>query len=192
MQAKMGSNARCEAWVVKGASTFLLTCAFLSSPLLAQVRDVASPSIAGNDLRAGCKIVFPKDIKHSDSDPLSSGNFDIKVIWTCIGTHEITIDRYEIDGDSPEIVTVFFWKNQKTVILVKWSTNSQASDFQGDYYRVYVYDYKKNQGEKPFVSRNDIDKKFGEGWDGILNGRKVVYQYKDAKSIRSRLKKIGY
>ena len=78
------------------------------------------------------------------------------------------------------------------MILVKWSTNSQASDFQGDYYKVYVYDYKKTQIERPFASRDDIDKRFGEGWDGILNGKKIVYQYKDAKGIRSRLKKIGY
>lgn len=192
MQAKMGSDTRSKTWVVKSASTFLLTCAFISNALSAQVRDIASSSILGNDLRAGCKIVFPKDNKRSDDDPLSTGNFEIEVIWTCIGTREITIDRYEIDGGSPEIVTVFFWKNQKTVILVKWPINLQASDFQGDYYKVYVYDYKKNQIEKPFVSRDDIDNKFGEGWDGILNDKKVVYRYKDAKSIKSRLRKIGY
>jgi hypothetical protein len=191
MQTKMGIDARSGAWMVKAASIFLFACA-LSSPLLAQVGEVASPTISASSLREGCKIAFPKDVKYSHSDPLSSGSFDIRVMWMCVGSTDVEIDRYEIEGGSPEIVTVLFWKRQKAVILVRWSTNSQASDFQGDYYKVYVYDYNKNLTKKSFIRRGDIDKRFGEGWDGVLNGKQIVYKYKDAQSIKSRLKKIGY
>ncbi|WP_158940298.1 hypothetical protein [Burkholderia sp. S171] len=188
----MRSNTRSTAWTVRAASTLLLVCTLVSVPSLAQVGYVTSPTISANDLRKGCSIFFQKDFKYSDSDPLSSNIFNIQASWMCVGSQQIAIDRYEIEGSSPEILTVLFWKHQRAVILVRWATSSQASDFQGDYYRVYVYDYRKNNVKKPFVGRNDIDKRFGEGWDGILNGKKILYRYKDAKSIRSRLNKIGY
>jgi hypothetical protein len=188
--AKMGSNAS-GAWMVRIVIT-LLVFALFSNPVIAQIDEALSSTISATQLSAGCKIYFQKNIKHSDNDSLSSAGFDILSKWMCIGSHEMTIDQYEINGSSPVILTVLFWKHQKAVILVRWSTNSRASDFQGDYYKVYIYDYEKTNDKKPFTRRNDIDEKFGEGWDGILAGRKIVYQYKDAAKIRSRLEKIGY
>lgn len=112
MQTKMGINARSGAWMVRTASTLLFTYAFFSSPLFAQVGDVASPAISASNLMEGCKIAFPKDVKHSDSDPLSSGDFDIRVMWTCVGSTDVEIDRYEIEGGSPEIVTSIVWPSK--------------------------------------------------------------------------------
>jgi hypothetical protein len=36
-----------------------------------------------------------------------------------------------------------------------------------------------------------LAKKFGSGWDGVMDGVVIKYPFKDAASIRKRLKKIN-
>ncbi len=87
-------------------------------------------------------------------------------------------------------MTFFFWGKDSFVVLVKWSINSQAADFQGDFYKVYVYKYNNDGDAPPFIRQEKIMNKFGQGWDGTRKGAAVVYPYKNASSIRRRLRQL--
>jgi hypothetical protein len=115
------------------------------------------------------------------------------VKWKCEDGTTVPIDRYEVEGGSREVATVLFWKRKRVVTLVKWSVNSRASDFQGNFYKIYIYKFNdvKEAHPQPFVREDVIMKKFGSGWDGVMDGVVIKYPFKDAASIRKRLKKIN-
>lgn len=119
-------------------------------------------------------------------------DYSIDVRWACDGKPTILVDNYEVEGGSPEIVAVFYRKSQDVVVLVKWSTNSQASYIQGDYYKIYIYRRTPGNLDKPFSRQNDVMKKLGEGWNGTKDGKPVPYPFKDASSIRKALSQLGY
>jgi hypothetical protein len=124
--------------------------------------------------------------------PIGQPNYSIDLRWACRGQRARVIDHYEIDGGSPDIVTVFFRKGRDVIVLVKWSTNSQAADIQGDYYKTYIYRYQPKNFSNPFLIEHDVAAKLGEGWDGVIDGRPVRYPYKNALSIRKALDRLGY
>ena len=73
------------------------------------------------------------------------------------------------------------------------SINSRASDYVGDFYKVYVYKEMKEAGREKFVRDDATMKKFPEGWDGRTHsGLPVRYPFKDAASIKKRLAEIHF
>src|SRR5262249_19663597 len=111
--------------------------------------------------------------------------------WKCINGDREVIDQYSVEGGSPEVVTVLFWKGRSLLVLVKWMTNSHASDFQGDFYKLYIYGFSKNASHNKFTPNETLMSEFGEGWDGVRNGVVVKYEFKDATSIRRKLRELG-
>lgn len=152
-----------------------------------------SPDIIPSDrIRAGCQIIFKKSIYENSDDPLSNPPYSIDLEWTCDGKTPVIVDRYDVEGSSPEIATVLFRKKQSVIVLVKWSINSQASDLEGNFYKVYVYRFDPENPRHPFTRHNKIMRKLGSGWDGVKEERPVNYPLKDAASIRKALARLGY
>ncbi|CAB3762931.1 hypothetical protein [Paraburkholderia humisilvae] len=166
---------------------------FLSlSPFVYAYSDLPD-RIRASQIKEGCYITFlEEDYAREQGDP-SRPYYDALMKWSCKNGETTIIDRYDVEGASPEIVTVLFWKKRSLAVLVKWSINSHAADFQGDFYKVYVYRYVPSKAGNQFRKEEGVMKKFGEGWDGEWVGKNAVrYDFKDAASIKKRLNELGY
>ncbi|MFM0550058.1 hypothetical protein P0D69_03660 [Paraburkholderia sediminicola] len=161
-------------------------------PMNAYASNVSRDTISSNQIRAGCNILFKKSIYEDSHDPLSDPLYSVDLEWTCDSEPPIIVDRYDVEGSSPEVVTVFFRRKRRIVVLVKWSINSQASDFVGDFYTIYVYRFDPKRPKYPFIRQDEIMDKLGSGWDGVKDGRPVKYPLKDAASIVKALTRLGY
>jgi hypothetical protein len=141
-------------------------------------------------IKHGCSVQFSTQTHTNLDDPLSSAPFDVLASWRCLDGEKLFIDKYEINGANPEISTVFFWKKDRIIVLVKWPINSQATDYVGDYYRVFIYRYTNNNGS--IISKDEeAMKEFPTGWDGLnKNGARLKYHFKDAASIKEKLSKL--
>ena len=193
MPTRLGRNIEWRTWMV---TRFLLVgclCVaqfFFPSEVHA---DGASPElISSEQIKIGCRINFKKEIYENSNDPLSNPPFSLDLEWACDGKPPIIVDRYDVEGSSPEIVTVIFRKKRYIVILVKWTTSSVASNFEGDFYKCYVYRFVPGTTGQPFVRESEIMKKLGSGWDGSKDGQPVSFPLKDSASIRKLLTRLGY
>ena len=104
------------------------------------------------------------------------------------GTKKTQVDKYEMDGDTPKIDTVFFMKihNVKNVVvLISWHQLHQAESINGNTYQVYTYKYSNDS-----LILNDVITKDPtlNGMDGEFNGDEVHFKYKDAASIKQYIK----
>ncbi|CAB3790927.1 hypothetical protein LMG28614_03197 [Paraburkholderia ultramafica] len=91
------------------------------------------------------------------------------------------------------MVTVTYWKGRDIAVLVKWSVNSQASDYVGDYYKVFIYRLAGRGGQQMFVRDEAAMEKFPAGWDGYTqSGSPVHYPFKNAGAIKKRLLAIHF
>jgi hypothetical protein len=153
--------------------------------------DAEHERISADQIKRGCVLAFEKTVLPDPEDPLSTPPYSLALNWLCQGEAPIAVDRYDIEGGNPQIVTVFFRKKSGVVVLVKWSINSHSSDFVGDIYKIYVYKFVSN-AEHPLVKDRDVMVKLFEGWDGFRNGHSVSYPFKDAASIRKELARLGY
>lgn len=152
----------------------------------------AQEVFSADAIRLGCSVSFPKQFHAISDDPLSIPLFDVSVEWHCSDGETAIIDKYEINGSSPEISTLFYWQDHSIVVLVKWSVNSQASEYVGDYYKVFSYRYERVGAEGRFVKNETIMKNFPAGLDGCAkNGTRIIYPFKSAASIRKRLQKLN-
>ncbi|WP_447088792.1 hypothetical protein ACOTR2_02050 [Enterobacter asburiae] len=100
------------------------------------------------------------------------------------GTKKTQVDKYEVDGDTPNIDTVFFMNihNVKNaIVLISWHQLHQAESINGNTYQVYAYKYSGNS-----LFKNDIITKDPalNGMDGEFNGEEVQFKYKNAASIK--------
>lgn len=147
--------------------------------------------IPADTVRTGCSILFSKQFHIIAEDPLSNPLFDMWMEWRCRDGEAITIDKYEINGASPELEALFFWQENHIVTLVKWSVNSQSSDYVGNYYKIFSYQYERDQNGGAFTRNEDIMKKLPAGLEGrTKNGSRVIYPFKNETAIRKRLRTL--
>ncbi|WP_157025142.1 hypothetical protein [Paraburkholderia heleia] len=150
-------------------------------------------SLPADAIRGGCSISFSKKFHPVQGDFLSTPPFSILSSWKCRDGEELSIDKYEINGSSPDLITVFYWERRNIVTLVKWRVNSEISDYSGDYYRVFAYIYSTKFGSPKFIRDDDLMKHFPAGFDGFTkDGEPVIYPFKDAASIRKKLRSINF
>jgi hypothetical protein len=168
----------------------LLTASILFSPLAA-ADNKSSQKISANHIKQGCALVFDKNVISDDTHALGVPPHNLVVIWVCQGQKSVKIDQYEVEGESPQIATVILWQNKGFVVLVKWSINSQASDFSGTFYKVYIYEHNLVSGAPAFIRQDKLMSKFGQGWDGNRDGVIVAFPFKDAASIRKKLRQLN-
>lgn len=98
------------------------------------------------------------------------------------------VDKYEVDGDTPNIDTVFFMKihNVKNVIvLISWHQLHQTESINGKTYQVYAYKYSN---DSLFINDMITKDPALNGMDGEFNGDEVHFNYKNAASIKQYIK----
>ncbi|RDU97443.1 hypothetical protein DWV00_19755 [Trinickia dinghuensis] len=116
--------------------------------------------------------------------------FDQQLFWKCNGAQAVPVGTIGAEGSGPEIVTVFYRANE-IVVLARWTSGSAAADFQGDFYQVNAFRLEQANNQTTFRAVSAITKAFGDGYDGVLNGKRVTFPYKNAASIRARLAALG-
>lgn len=104
------------------------------------------------------------------------------------GTKKTQVDKHEMDGDTPNVDTVFFMQihNVKNVIvLISWHQLHQAESINGNTYQVYAYKYTNDS-----LVLNDVITKDPalNGMDGEFNGDEVYFKYEDTASVKEYIK----
>lgn len=93
-----------------------------------------------------------------------------------------------MDGDTPNVDTVFFMKirNEKNaVVLISWHQLHQAESINGKFYQVYAYKYSN---DSLFINDMITKDPALNGMDGEMNGEEVHFKYKSAASIKRYIK----
>ncbi|HII4325768.1 TPA: hypothetical protein ACY4PY_001966 [Enterobacter cloacae] len=104
------------------------------------------------------------------------------------GAKKTQVDKYEVDGDTPNIDTVFFMKihNVKNVIvLISWHQLHQAESINGNTYQIHAYKYSN---DSLFINDMITKDPALNGMDGEFNGDEVHFNYKNAASIKQYIK----
>ncbi|MBB5507905.1 hypothetical protein [Paraburkholderia atlantica] len=180
---------------MKKILSFLLLVVFVTfaMKLLPVWADEKSPNILSADsILPGCSVVL-SEIDRISPDHPTNVSHEVEATWRCQDGGQSVIDTYAFEGGSPEVVTVFYWKNKDIISLVRWPINSQAADYSGYLYAVYIYKGMKKDGNQIFVKDDATMKKLPFGFDGYKrNGSPVRYPYKDAASIKRRLSALHF
>lgn len=175
---------------VLGAVSIII--GLICMPVLAVEAGGSPDDIPANVIKNGCNLNFSKELHPLPNDPLSTPPFDISARWICRDGEASDFDKYTINGSSPSVVTVLFWRDRYIIVLVKWVINSSASDYVGDFYKIFSYKRQQIGGRAAIVRDRSLESLFPPGWDGNdRNGSKVKYFFKDAASIKKVLKSRG-
>jgi hypothetical protein len=150
----------------------------------------ADAILSAKQLRPGCFVVMHKSYSSSIDPNINANVFNLKFLWKCADAETIQIGEIGAEGAGPEIVTVFYRANE-IVVLARWASGSAGADFEGDFYQVNAFRLKQVNGQAKFEREPKITKAFGDGYDGVLDGRRVTFPYKTARSIRARLSELG-
>jgi hypothetical protein len=97
------------------------------------------------------------------------------------------IDSYEVNGDNPNIESIFFIQLDEirnVIVLVSWHQEHRADDISGCSYQVYGYAY---DGNTLSPNKKITDDPILSGEDGVFNGDQLHFKYKNAASIKSYL-----
>ena len=147
-------------------------------------------SLSAKQIRPGCSVVIHK-VYPSDIDPnVNATVFDQQLFWKCNGAETVPVGTIGAEGAGPEIVTVFYRPNE-IVVLARWTSGSAGADFQGHFYQVNAFRLLQANNRTTFRAVPAVTKAFGDGYDGVLNGKRVTFPYKNAASIRARLAVLG-
>lgn len=177
--------------VIKKLATLSLLFGISGLAGWAHAANKSPDKIAADVVRAGCSVSFLEEPLQDLHNPSSGPLFNVKATWQCRDGETLSFDNYEVNGSSPEVVTVFYWQKREIVTLVKWSVNSQAADYLGDYYQVFIYKYVYSSKGSKIMRDSTAMRAFPEGWDGVKrDGTPVIYEFRDAASIRKRLRAI--
>jgi hypothetical protein len=192
MQTGVGCNTKWRTRMVDMTKALrLLILAFIfASPTLAWCDEHLIQRLPADQIENGCNLYLYA--LETESPALGRPDHSLDLRWACKDGQAEIIDTYEIEGGSPSVVTILYRKNRDIVVLVKWESNSQAADIIGDYYKIYVYRHTPENFSKRFYSDKETMKKLGEGWEGVMNGRRVHFPYKDAASIRKALDRLKH
>ena len=168
----------------------LLVPAILLSAFSGQISAESDVSWSAKQIRAGCSVVMHKTYPSGIDRNVNATVFDERLFWKCTGAEAVPVGTIEAEGSGPEIVTVFYRRNE-IVVLARWTSGSAAADFQGDFYEVKAFHLENANNQTTFRAVPAITKAFGDGYDGVLNGKRVTFPYKNAASIRARLAALG-
>ncbi|MFC3551850.1 hypothetical protein ACFOLC_12635 [Lysobacter cavernae] len=160
---------------------------------LAQQPDIAT-EIASDPVRinfpiTGSILQFLYVRRNADTDP-SIDVYSISPKGNALTAEYVA--EIGPQGGPPNIQSVFLKdvdKNgsQELLLLVSWEIRHPGLSTSGNYYRTYVYANRPAAEGRGFLRLTDIEKKIGSGLDGTLEGKKVTFPYKDARSIRTLL-----
>jgi hypothetical protein len=116
----------------------------------------------------------------------------ISVDYIGEGASRVRIAEFSQEGSSlPEVVSVFkeHFKSQRILFLiVKWHYYLPGVDTDADYYEIHVFNASKNA--TPFSGNEFLSNVFGSGFDGRHEGERTCFRYKDAVSVKKKLREL--
>lgn len=97
---------------------------------------------------------------------------------------------------APEIKSVFVSgvETKRLFVIVAWNSSATALDAGGGIYQVFVYEESvdKNKGVPALRRDAQLSRRFGIGFDGVREGKRVTYKYKTAASVRRQILDWGF
>lgn len=183
MQIKLGIFANVHQWLVAAAVVFShVACATGIDPIEFQ--------LPADEFKQGCAVLFEAASTATDEDRLGTPPLEINVTWKCNGLPSQLLDTYGIEGGSPKIVTSFIRNRSQLVVAAKWHICSPASDFCGDLYRIFLYQYMESSESDGFIKIDSLKDKELTGMEGIKNGRKVSFPLRSKEAINAALDQL--
>lgn len=103
-----------------------------------------------------------------------------------------TVDSYDYDGGIPQAKEIFFTnvdsdKEKELVILCAWENRHAGLDIDATNYQVFIYDNSLESGTQRVHKMQHLMDKFGTGMDGMVEGERHTYQWKDKAAILQAL-----
>ncbi|RZM17733.1 MAG: hypothetical protein EOO88_42590 [Pedobacter sp.] len=115
-------------------------------------------------------------------------------IQTQTGSYrDIQFGPIDEDGGSPEVLSVFFAnanKDKVSELIVLTKYPQRHYDYTGDLYETHIYTLTTKNNQLTYLEK--LSEKFGGCECEYKDGRKERAIYKNAKDIKTRLKKMGY
>jgi hypothetical protein len=106
---------------------------------------------------------------------------------------DITFGPILEDGGYPEVLAIFFAnadndKEKELIVLCKLS--QKHYDYEGDLYETFIYSHPEIQNELEYFEK--LSEKFSGCECSFRDGRIETALYKNAQSIKSKLRKMGF
>jgi hypothetical protein len=170
--------------------------ALVSAVLFFACVSIASPSFAENQTRTIPFLGKYVSINF-ESRKTQDGEGVDSYITGALGIEKLHVDFYEPEGGAaPRIKSVFVdgAKPKRLFVIVAWSGDNPALDTGGSIYQVFVYDESVERSGTISKLHQDtvLAKRFGAGFDGVREGKPLVYKYKTAAAVKRQLTKWGY
>lgn len=176
--------------VISMKNTFLMLISTALMLFSVKVFADGDMTLSAKQIRRGCSVVVHKEYPPGVDPNINSASFDLQLLWNCDGAPTVKIGTIEAEGGGPEIVTVFY-RPSEVVVLARWRSISPSADFQDDFYQVSAFRLEEAGKQPMFRALPAFTKAFGDGYDGVLDGRRVTFPYKNAESVRARLRALG-
>ncbi|MCD7099393.1 hypothetical protein [Stenotrophomonas sp. MMGLT7] len=102
------------------------------------------------------------------------------------------LGKIEPEGGAAQIESVFTRDvdsdgQKELFVIARWEVSHPGLRTSGNFYRTYVY--KTSANGNSFSRMEQVERVIGSGMDGVREGRKVHYPYRDAGSIKKLLDK---
>lgn len=166
-------------------NTLYFLLAILLIPVFAWTQPVSPNALAADGIAPGCRLL----IGNYGHEPMDIKKYNVSINWQCANSKPYVIDSYAAESAGPQIVTVFYTKKRDVIVLVKWPDVDSKSSAAA-HYKVFSYRYVGDISDTPFIRLDRLVERFGDGYDGIVNGKHVEYPFKNAASIRKRLAEL--
>jgi len=99
------------------------------------------------------------------------------------------VDRYPVEGSSPNVQSLFFEMikgKENLLLIVRWEVNHRGIGTYGDFYKIYAYE---NDGAGWLKTNKEVgDMKSLRGIDGYQDGQSSNFDLKDAAAVRKYLR----
>lgn len=151
---------------------------------------VASPTLEVDFPTEGSLLQF----FHVPQQGEESLNIDVFLTYRTNGRiHTSHLQTLGPEGGTAEIATVFTMdtdgdQSPELFMLAKWPIRHSGIRTEGTYYQVFVYRrHTCDGGGLKFERAHDIEGQLGSGFDGMHDGERVSFPYKDYESIRAAM-----
>ena len=106
---------------------------------------------------------------------------------------KIIIDIYRPEGNNAFIESFFFYnvdadKEKELIVLCSWKQKLREAA-EGKLYQVFIYD--NYIGGEKLTFLEEVSNNFGIEFDGVQEGEEIKAKFKDAKSIKGKLKELN-
>lgn len=182
-----------KSGIVQFLTGIALFAVLLSTPAVASERTPSGLSLASPTLEIG----FPTQQSllhffHVPQDEAEPPNLDVFLTHrTDGGLRTAHLQTLGPEGGAAEIATAFTLdgdgdQRPELFLLARWPIRHSGIGVEGTYFQVFVYrKVAGDDGGVDFERAPAIEARFGSGFDGMQEGERVSFPYKDFESIRA-------